>query len=472
MRSLGHTVQATLVAFLASAALGGCGDTLVDHRNTAVQKSPEQCRDNEALCGPVDAPCVPQGTQTGQVCGALCLPCTSAPANASPVCLPTEPHNYMCDHQCDSGYLKTTSGCSLPLLVAAGGQFSCATAAATGEVHCWGANDQGQLGPGVGGLSRATSGKVQDAALVGVTALAAGPAHACAAVGGTVYCWGDATGFGGLVSGATPTAVTELANVVTLVAGAKHTCGVTGTGALKCTGAGTDGGGSPTLGGAVLDIAAGDSFSCALVDDGSPSRAVKCWGADDHGQSTGAGVPGNATASPTTIPFPPGSPGGLVLTHVAAGATHACATTDQPKPVTVSVFCWGDDTSHQLGVNGGGGTAEAPTASKINKPVSTAGPTVIAAGGVATCALEEDGGSAIQCWGGDPLAAGGGTGIGELIDLLPLTAVPPGAFALGGGHGCIVTPDGKLNCWGHGTEGQLGNGGTVDSSTRVLVVDR
>jgi Regulator of Chromosome Condensation (RCC1) repeat protein len=478
MRSLGQTVQATLAALLAAAALAGCGDTLVDHRATGIAQGPGGfvCQNPSLEACTIDGQnvCKPDGVGPDKVCGHGCQPCLagSAPQNSTAACnLTPDKTDHFCDWNCNDGLLKTATGCSPPALVAAGGSFSCATTVGTGEVHCWGANDQGQLGPGEGASSRSTSGKVQSPLLLGVSALAAGPAHACAVVGTTTYCWGDATGFSGIVSGSLPVDVPALSGVITLSAGAKHTCGATGTGTLKCTGAAVEGGGSPTLGGTLLDFAAGDSFSCALVNDGSPTRSVKCWGADNHGQRTGLGVPGSASPNLATIPLTPAA--GLVFTHVAAGATHACASTSGSNPTDPVLFCWGDDTLHQTGVNGTGGTAVGPVASKINKPIGT-GLTVFDAGGATTCALENDTpNTTVQCWGGDPIAAGGGAGLGELLDLLNVSPTPPGAFSVGGDHGCWVQPTGTLACWGHGSQGQLGNDATADAPlASVLVVDR
>jgi alpha-tubulin suppressor-like RCC1 family protein len=180
-------------------------------------------------------------------------------------------------------------------------------------------------------------------------------------------------------------------------------------------------------------------------------------------------VAGTPNGTPATIPLTPAA--GLVFTHVAAGARHACATTSGSKTTDPVIFCWGDDTSFQMGVNGTGATASAPIPSKVGKPTA-AGPTVFEAGGVTTCVLEDDGGPvAVQSWGGDAIAVGGGLGIGELWDLVGVTPTPPGPFSVGGDHGCLVDTTGKLACWGHGTQGQLGNGGLADSMTFVHVVD-
>lgn len=455
------------------ALLAGCGDTLVDHTNTEVKNSlPLTCGPNLVSCGGqcvsqvVGAPGAPDW-----VCGHTCDQCPGfvVPPNGTLTCTPIGPNGNdgQCGYSCPAGFLATGAGCSSPALVAAGGQFACATAADNGEVHCWGANDFGQLGPGVSVASRPNAALVNFAPLTGVSALAAGPAHACAVVGATVYCWGDATGWGGSASSATPVAVPALAGVTTLSAGRNHTCGIAG-GLVKCAGTAANGGGSPTIVGTVLELAAGDSFTCALVN--GASATVQCWGKNDHAQSSGNGAATGTPVGPTTVPLSPLT--GIVLTHVAAGATHACAGTSGSKPTDPVVFCWGDDSSHQLGVNGTHGTAVAPVSSNINKPLATATaamPTILSAGGGTTCEIKSDAGNFLQCWGGDPTAVGGGLGIGELIDLTSLS--PPGALSVGGGHGCVVSPAGKLACWGHGAQGQLGNLGLADSIPPVFVVD-
>jgi alpha-tubulin suppressor-like RCC1 family protein len=73
-------------------------------------------------------------------------------------------------------------------VASAGGTFTCALLQ-EGSVVCWGANGQGQLGDGSG----IDSDVPVAVALPGSAwAVTAGAAHACAilAAGGEVYCWG------------------------------------------------------------------------------------------------------------------------------------------------------------------------------------------------------------------------------------------------------------------------------------------
>jgi Regulator of chromosome condensation (RCC1) repeat len=442
--------------------LAACGDTLVDHTNTGVRDSVDSavCGDNQVLCGGV---CKSQDvTDPAYVCGTSCTPCSGgAPAGSAVTCTPTGVggHDGVCGFSCAAGLLKTATGCAAPALVASGGEFSCAATAVAdgGEVHCWGANAQGQLGPGAIGVFRPVSAKVQSASLAGVTALAAGPTHACAAAGGNVYCWGS--GWDGATSSATPVEVPELAGATSLGAGANHTCGIAAGGVLKCVGTGLNGGTpSAPLGGAVLDIAAGDSFSCALVNvAGTPT--VKCWGNNAFGQLGDGGV-NASTATPRTVTGVTGT-----ILHLAAGARHACVGTNGALPV----WCWGDNSSHQVGI--ATGAILGPTNyTKANKDV-----TRIAAGALGTCIVELDPAEITSCWSSDPLVAGGSAPVGEQNHIT--FGDPPGAISAGGSHACLIeaaaSPN-RLRCFGHNENGQLGDGTNTNplAGSGQLVIDR
>ena len=84
-------------------------------------------------------------------------------------------------------------------------------------------------------------------------------------------------------------------------------------------------------------VAAGGEFGCALVDDGR----VRCWGANDRGQ-LGDGstifrpVPGDVVGLPS-------APARAVA--LATGWAHACAVVAPGG----QVWCWGDNTTGELG---------------------------------------------------------------------------------------------------------------------------
>ena len=147
-----------------------------------------------------------------------------------------------------------------------GVEFACST---TGRPHntstdpavfCWGMNSHGQLGsnysrvygqggaPAVSGFSlAAVSPQGIPKAFVG-TAVAVGDRHACAlGIDGSVYCWGDnrvgQLGINSTIANATATRVTmppSSGRVMSISAGANHTCATTINQDLYCWGDSTD----------------------------------------------------------------------------------------------------------------------------------------------------------------------------------------------------------------------------------------
>lgn len=200
---------------------------------------------------------------------------------------------------------------------AVGGRHTCAHRGwfAGYGVECWGANDHGQLGQGTTGPSSALHQHI--ASLDGTTHnLSGGWAHTCAIQdpNGQVVCWGaneeGQLGDGSNEDRSVPTLVNGVASVTTIAAGGAHTCALAGTD-VKCWGLndrgqiGNGGGGSPgphpligdaadpqtptvfiaapvavALAGPAIDVSTGLRHSCAVLSDGR----VQCWGYNRQGQ--------------------------------------------------------------------------------------------------------------------------------------------------------------------------------------------
>jgi len=206
--------------------------------------------------------------------------------------------------------------------VAAGYEFTCAVV--SGNVWCWGINDEEQLGMtpvGCGSNGQyCVESPMQVSGVSGATGIAAGFYHACALLsGGTVKCWGDdAYGQLGYTTSSTcstaqasgdacqtvPQAVTGLNGASAIVAGAVHTCAVLSSGALECWGQNEYGqlgvGSTPPLDSTspvapnlsnVVQVAAGTESTCALLTTG----VVDCWGDDTYGE---LGTNGSNTSIP------------------------------------------------------------------------------------------------------------------------------------------------------------------------------
>ncbi len=370
--------------------------------------------------------------------------------------------------------------------VAAGTAHSCGIL--DGKLYCWGLNDQGQLGNGN------TTAQALPVAVIGlpsgtqVTEVTAGGKHTCALTDGqALYCWGDNTSgqLGLNSSDSRRLDAQKVADGVTAVsAGDKHTCGVT-AGDVYCWGENErqqlgNGGSSTTdvrapqkvadsercngipffgacLGnwvpvftnGTVSDVAAGGSHSCVV------SGGVGfCWGLGSSGQL------GNDSSSQTSsaAKVSNGSMTNSGLSAISAGTAHTCAVKGE------GAWCWGLDSSGQLGNSSTLGNTDTPVR-VVTAGGNLTGVTSISAGATHTCAIAGD---AAFCWGS---AADGRLGNGATSGSAPLAARVAVAGALdgaevdslsaGGSHSCLVS-GGEAYCWGSSASGKLGIGGAED----------
>ena len=350
--------------------------------------------------------------------------------------------------------------------VAVGWSATCALSWPMGGIQCWGLNSSGQLGngssddsPSPADVSGLQSGRID---------IAVGGGHACALSGtGGVKCWGrndrGQLGNGTDVERETPVDVIGLPEqVVAVAAGKDHTCALTVQGGVKCWGSnafgqlgdGSDGDSARPvdvsgLSEGVSDISAGGDHTCALERDGG----MKCWGSNKYGQL------GDGTQEDRREPV---NVNGLTadVNFISAGGYHTCAVY-----AGADLMCWGWNAYGQLGDSTPTDRLE-PV--EVKWLAGTAG--YAAAGYDFTCALMRAGN--VRCWGNNEFGQlGDGTNDvhhtpvdleGIKYKVLSLTA---GAYTA-----CAVTIDGSLVCWGNNLYGQLGDGGTVNSSVPVDVV--
>jgi alpha-tubulin suppressor-like RCC1 family protein len=330
-----------------------------------------------------------------------------------------------------------------------------------GGVVCWGANQEGQLGLG-------------DTINRGHVPLAAGATFQRVDLG----------------TGRTATAVS---------AGGTHTCALLDNGQVKCWGENnvgqlglgdlSDRGDGPGEMGDALPavdlgtgrtataIAAGSLHTCVILDTAS----VKCWGANALGQlGLGDTVPrgDNGGEMGDALPVVPLGTGRTV-TAITAGLDHNCALLD-----TEQIKCWGANFVGQLGygdsTDRGDNTLEMggllPTVSLGTGFTAQA----ISAGLVHTCALLGIDSSTgivptgrVKCWGGNSQGQLGqgdtvdrGDDPGEMGDNLAVIALGGArravALAAGGFHTCVLTTVGNVGCWGDNNDGQLGIGSNLN----------
>ena len=85
------------------------------------------------------------------------------------------------------------------------------------------------------------------------------------------------------------------------------------------------------------------------------------------------------------------------------------------------------------------------------------------------CALTDEGN--VYCWGNNNW--GQVADSTELMFPIPIQVALPGvavAVDVGDFHSCAILVDGTAMCWGINSQGQLGNGDFIDSSTPVKVL--
>lgn len=375
------------------------------------------------------------------------------------------------------------SGSAIAGTIDAGGSFTCGLIS-TGRGYCWGLNDHSQLGAVTDSvcfsntdtrtdtLENAPATAVKPCSLlplrlaptVAFTTISAGDSSACGlATTGRAYCWGTnihgELGNGSLGLRGIATLVTSALNFTSISIGGGHACAIAVGGAAYCWGQDSSGqlgdarlinsttpipvsgGGGPAI---FSTISAGGRHTCALQGDGT----ALCWGNNDSSQ-LGVGSTGGLTDTPAQVAT------GTRFTSISAGRFHTCALT-----AGGAAFCWGLNTSGQLGTGGIGGQSPVPVA--VAGGLSF---TRISAGYSHTCGLAT--GGAVYCWGenGDlQLGRGPFTGSGG-ADGTPVQVTGgglPGGVSFttvtaGAQHSCGVGSDGFAYCWGSNVFGALGN---------------
>lgn len=287
----------------------------------------------------------------------------------------------------------------------------------------------------------------------------AGQEGKCVAVSGAPKhgkCDGDATG---ACAGSCDGANRAACNYPKVACGAASSCaadivkpagtcnagtcqaGVTQTCALGCSG-------DTCLG--VKQVAANRGSTCVVLTD----KHVRCWGVNSLGET-------GHTASATPIPTPLEITGFTDVESIAANGSAFCAVkTDK------TVWCWGGNTSGQLG----NGTVDptgavTPHATPAQVPGLT-GVTFIAGGsGSHFCAIVGAAGE-VKCWGangsgqiGDNTTGGNRPSPTSICApdaaTCPTTSSKATFLALGDNYTCGIF-DGNVACWGANGGAQLG----------------
>lgn len=380
---------------------------------------------------------------------------TCATANEQPVC------------GCVAGWHGTTTCQPDYTSAMAGGVATCAIKA-DGSLWCWGANNMGQVGDGTG-VNRAYASQIDPAH--SWLSVAGGDDHTCAIrTDGSLWCWGAQSfpNFEGPTRGTnrvtssagdahlSPAQIGTGTNWASLALGTYLSCGIQTDGVLVCWsdtfGEYTDGTGPDfhTIAGSWSKISVGTDHACGIQTDDS----LWCWGGNDNGQ---AGVFDTFFVEE---PFLTG--GSDTWQSVSAGTDHSCGV----KKSDHSLWCWGANSSDQLGTdhNTGEGLYSSATPLQLGAATDWAS---VSAGDQFGCALKGDG--SLWCWGSDYY---GELGDGPQDDSFASPRQLTGVWtkvAAGGSHACALKNDGTLWCWGDNEGGNLGNGSTTTTNGLVQV---
>jgi hypothetical protein len=424
----------------------------------------------------------------------------------------------------------------------------CAILTTTG-VDCWGLNSLGQLGDGTGANSANALPVVAvggSGDLTGVTALTMNGEGYCALLSsGEVDCWG-ANNDGYLGSGAlsyfsnTPVPVVNATNtgpltgVVQLDSDAESTCALTATGSVYCWGYN----GGDELGPNYVRTPGCAQYQCSDVpvlvtsgvarvssSDGGTvdsesycglltTSGVECWGGgfgvgpvtvtvassgpltgvtsiDDEGylrycailSSTGVDC-WNDTNGPVGVATPVAGVGGIgTLTGVVQIATGdgVAGETFPADSVCVllssgGVDCWGDNTYGELGVGATPSSSVDPVqVVGVGGSGLLSGATSIISTGQQMYCVTVGPSATVDCWGWTSMIEGSTnpypsavpftipstTGSGSLSDVTALTP-------FSNQNECVLTIAKTIDCWGNQGENQLGSASTGSPPTQVI----
>jgi alpha-tubulin suppressor-like RCC1 family protein len=229
--------------------------------------------------------------------------------------------------------------------------------------------------------------------------------------------------------------------------------------------------GTPLTG--VSQLASSGEWTCALK-----SGQVWCWGgssaydvAQRNGSLSGGQYINDAVA--------------LAVGGNTGGAPHVCVIRSSQSR---SIWCWGNNSSGQLGLN----HTRAPADTLARQVLTSSGAPLsfvpltnaqgLSAGGFHTCATVAMAnpklGNYVYCWGNNGYGqiGNGRSGVTEkaltATQLKTAAGVAIGAVSsvsAGYIHSCALMKNTEVMCWGYGLDYQLGQGAQT-SSTRALSV--
>lgn len=208
----------------------------------------------------------------------------------------------------------------------------------------------------------------------------------------------------------------------------------------------------------VVGLTGGNGFTCALLHTGE----ARCWGRDANSE-LGDGADDNADEfSPVTVKSIDGRES--IAVALAGGQSHACATLS-----TGAVVCWGENGDGQLGDGKRFTDAHSPSPTATLDGVS-ASAVSLACGNYHCCAADSTGRA--YCWGNDTSGQVGDGDDGQGDEDEPRQVVGiSNAVSVGAGQDSsfALLANGSALSWGRDNFGSAGDG-PADQANKYMPV--
>lgn len=167
----------------------------------------------------------------------------------------------------------------------------------------------------------------------------------------------------------------------------------------------------------------------------------------------------------TAIPAACGTTSTSTATATATVTASPTSTATTPPPATFSIALTGQGTSGQLG---NGTLVKTASAGPIDMTGVLAGKTIksISAGSATTCVIASD--SKAYCWGYGSYGTLGNGGTANSATPVAVGGILAGKTLVSihaGSSPCALDDAGVVYCWGYGHNGEIGNGVYADTNT-------